>query len=67
MTDHDEPSVEDLRDRQARQEQAAREERAGADTEGEARQGDRRAEKARYLREKLEEQERANRAGTDEG
>ncbi len=55
----DDPSVEDLRRRQRQQEQVEREQVADADTGAEADRHRRRAEKAHYLRRKLEERQRA--------
>jgi hypothetical protein len=57
----DDQSVEDLRRRQRSQERAEAEELASADTPADAARHRRRAEKARYLREKLEERERSER------
>ena len=54
----DELTVEDLRRRQ----RVEREDVAHASTEAEAETHQRRADKAEYLREKLQEQERADRA-----
>jgi hypothetical protein len=65
--DDEEPITRRLHDQQLAQEQAARDALAGAETEEEARADLRRADKARYLREKLEEQDRADRAVHDEG
>jgi hypothetical protein len=62
----DDPSVEDLRRRQRRQEEVEREQIAGADTGADADRHRRRAEKAHYLRRKLEERQRAERDGEDE-
>jgi hypothetical protein len=59
--DEDDPTPDELREREREQERAAREAVADADTEQEARVNLRRAEKAHYLREKLEAQERADR------
>ena len=55
----DEPSTDDLRRRQLEQEQAERRQLADADTEAEADRHRRRAEKASYLRRKLEERRRS--------
>jgi hypothetical protein len=52
----DDPSTETLRREQVRREQAERERAEQATTEDEERAAARRAEKAAYLREKLEEQ-----------
>jgi hypothetical protein len=69
MTEED-PTTQELRVEQFQREEAERE-RAGASTdEDEAEQHERRAEKAGYLREKLEERARAEReaaAGDDHG
>ena len=54
----DDPSTETLRLDQLRREQAERERAAQATTEAEGRAAARRAEKASYLREKLDEQAR---------
>lgn len=59
----DDPPTEELRRRQLDQEQAEREQLADADTPAEADRHRRRAEKASYLRQKLEERERSE---TDE-
>jgi hypothetical protein len=62
----DEPSTEKLRRRQLSQEEAEREQLADADTEADAERHRRRAEKASYLRRKLEEREQSERqAGED--
>ena len=58
---HDEATIEELKLRQARQERAERRELAEAETEAEAETHQRRADKASYLRQKLEEQQRAGR------
>ena len=52
----DDPSTETLRLDQLRREQAERERAEVATTEAEERAAERRAEKAAYLREKLDEQ-----------
>lgn len=57
----DDPSAEELRRRQRSQERAETEQLAEAITPAEADRHRRRAEKARYLREKLEQRERADR------
>lgn len=62
----DDPSVEELKRRQLDQEQAEREEIGSAISEAEADRHRRRADKAQYLREKLEERERADREAADE-
>lgn len=56
----DEPTVEDLKRRQLDQELAEREAVTDAETEAEADKHRRRADKARYLREKLVERELAD-------
>ena len=61
----DDPSTEDLRLRQRRQEHAEREQIADADTGAEADRHRRRAEKAHYLQRKLEERQRAERDAGD--
>jgi hypothetical protein len=53
---HDEPTTETLRIRQSAREDAERARAAAADTPAEERAAARRADKAAYLREKLEEQ-----------
>ena len=55
----DDPSVEDLRRRQRRQELVEREQIADADTGADADRHRRRAEKAHYLQRKLEERQQA--------
>lgn len=62
----DEPTTEEMRRRQLDQEQAERDRLAGADTGAEADRHRRRAEKAAYLRRRLEERERAERDGDDD-
>jgi hypothetical protein len=62
----DDPSVEDLRRRQGREEQVELEQIAHADTEAEAHRHRRRAEKAGYLRRKLEQRQRAERQSDDD-
>jgi hypothetical protein len=62
----DDPTVEELRRRQAASERAARAAAQETEDEEEARLNDRRADKARYLREKLEEQEQADSGTGDE-
>jgi hypothetical protein len=62
----DDPSVEDLRLRQRRQEDAAREQIADAETSADADRHRRRAEKAHYLQRKLEERQRAERDGDED-
>ena len=56
MTADDDPTTETLRIRQAQVERTERERAQDAETPAEARAAGRRAEKASYLREKLEEQ-----------
>jgi hypothetical protein len=62
----DDPSVEDLQRRQREQERAEREQIADADTGAEADRHRRRAEKAGYLRGKLEQRRRAEHDADDE-
>ncbi len=57
----DDPSVEDLRRRQRDEERAEREQLAEANAPADAERHRRRADKARYLRHKLEERQRAER------
>ncbi len=57
----DEPDIADLKRRQRDQEIAERELLADADTDAGADRHRRRADKALYLREKLEQRERADR------
>jgi hypothetical protein len=54
----DEPDVERLKRQQIAQEQVAREALEQAETEADAMKQERRADKARYLRQKLQERER---------
>jgi hypothetical protein len=61
MDEHD-PTPEELSERERIQERASRDAAAEAGSEGEARTQLRRAEKARYLRERLDEQVDADRA-----
>jgi hypothetical protein len=61
----DDPSVEDLRRRQRDQERAEREQLVDASEPADAARHRRRADKARYLREKLEERQRAERDAAD--
>jgi hypothetical protein len=56
-----EPTTEQLKVRQAEQETAEHRALSQADTEAAVEKHQRRADKARYLREKLEEQQRADR------
>ena len=60
MMTGDEPSTEELRRRQLATEVAERHEQAKADDEPEVDTHRRRADKAGYLRHKLEEQQRAD-------
>jgi hypothetical protein len=62
----DDPSVEELRQRQRRQERLEQEQIAHADTGAEADRHRRRAEKAAYLRSKLEQRQRAERDVDDD-
>jgi hypothetical protein len=62
----DEPSTEELRRRQCDRERAEREQLADSDTDAEADSHRRRAEKAGYLRRKLEEREQAERGGVEQ-
>lgn len=56
----DDPTPEELSERELAQERLSREAAAAAETEADVRVNLRRADKARYLREKLEEQARAD-------
>lgn len=58
--DDDDPTTEELDRRQLQQEVAAREAEAEAETAAEADKHQRRADKARYLREKVLEQKQAD-------
>jgi hypothetical protein len=60
MADDEHPTPESLGEHEAAQERLAREAAAEADSAEEARVNLRRADKAHYLREKLEEQARAD-------
>lgn len=60
MTGED-PELETLKERQLAQEQVAREALDQADTEADVAKQERRADKARYLREKLQQREQADR------
>jgi hypothetical protein len=62
----EEPEHEELKRHQRDQEQAERELIQQAESEAEAERHRRRADKAGYLRSKLEEQERADREVTDD-
>ena len=64
--EHDDPTVEQLREQQLAHERSAREALADSQTEEEAQGNLRRADKARYLREKLEQQEQADREASTE-
>ena len=55
MTDDEQPETDELRDAQLRREAEERELAQSAGDEEETAQHERRAEKARYLREKLDE------------
>jgi hypothetical protein len=57
----EDPTTEELRLRQLASERAERQELARAETEAEADTHERRADKASYLRHKLEEQQQADR------
>ena len=61
MSDEEDLTVEELREHQVAQERVARQAQGEAVSEGEAREHERRADKAHYLREKLEAQQRADR------
>jgi hypothetical protein len=61
MTADSDPTPVELREHERAQEQVSRAAAAAALTEDEARSELRRADKARYLQEKLAEQERADR------
>jgi hypothetical protein len=65
MVDKD-PDVDALKRRQLAQEQTAREALEHAEAPAEAEKQERRADKARYLREKLQERERADRRADEE-
>jgi hypothetical protein len=60
------PEREELKDRQRNQEQVERELLQEADSESDAERHRRRADKAAYLRSKLEAQERADREVPDD-
>jgi hypothetical protein len=62
----DDPPTEELRRRQGSQEQAEREQVAEADNEADADRHRRRAEKAGYLRRKLEQRERSEHEAGDD-
>jgi hypothetical protein len=63
----EDPGIADIKRRQRDQEQAEREQLADADPGADAEQHRRRADKAQYLREKLEERERADREAEKDG
>lgn len=60
MTGNDK-DIQKLKERQAAQEEVARDALADAVTDADAAKQERRADKARYLREKLQERERSDR------
>ncbi len=60
----DEPTIDELKRRQFDVERAEREELARAENDADADRHRRRADKAHYLREKLQEQETAEREAT---
>jgi hypothetical protein len=63
----DEPTIEELKRRQLEVERGEREQLAGSENDAEAERHLRRADKAHYLREKLQEQETAeHEAATDD-
>ena len=62
----DDPDLEQLKRRQREQELAEREALAGADSEAEADKHERRADKARYLQEKLQQREEGERKARPE-
>jgi hypothetical protein len=62
----DDPSVEDLRQRQREQERVEREQIPNSGTQAEAYRHRRRAEKATYLRRKLEQRQRTERDAGDD-
>ena len=62
----EEPETRELRDSQREREQAEVEQAVSSDTDDEAAQHQRRAEKAAYLREKLEERARSEREDRDQ-
>ena len=67
MSDGDEdPTTEELRIEQGQRETASHTAAKSADTEAEEKAHERRAEKSAYLREKLEERERAEREADDQ-
>ncbi len=62
---NEEADVDALKRQQLAQEQTAREALEHAETEADAEVQERRADKARYLREKLQERQRADREAAD--
>jgi hypothetical protein len=62
----DEPTVEQLKQRQLDQERAERERLAEADSGADADRHRRRADKAHYLRSKLEQRQQADREASEE-
>ena len=62
----DDSLTEELKQRQRSEEEAERSQIAAADTDAEADRHRRRAEKAQYLRQKLEEREQSERGAEDE-
>ena len=67
MSDRDEnPTTEELKIEQGARETASHEAAKTADTDAEEKAHARRAEKSAYLREKLEERERAERQADDQ-
>jgi hypothetical protein len=62
----DEPDTTELKRRQLEQEQLERDQLARSETDADAERHRRRADKARYLRSKLEQRERSERE-TDKG
>jgi hypothetical protein len=62
----DEPTVEELKRRQIDQERAERERLADADNQADADRHRRRADKANYLRGKLEQRQQADRDAAEE-
>ncbi len=64
--DTDDPTTEELRIEQGERETASHKAAKRADTDAEVEAHARRAEKSAYLREKLEERERAEREAGDE-
>ena len=62
----EDPPTQELKLRQLAEERAEREQLADAENEAEAQRHRRRADKAGYLRRKLEERERSERAAMDD-